>query len=308
MNSIANEINRLMPDNFLDRLTQLQSEIERHPAVVRLREQYPDCQIDQNQLFHYSRSVDACASCPGLENCPQQMAGHYLTPQADNGRVTFTYTPCQLQTAHDKQRKIQKLIKSHYVPDHILQMTFDKLDRDADRKEAIAETMRFCLGFKRGETKRGLYLHGSLGVGKSAIVGAAAHELATRNVDVLMVYVPDFLGEIKNAIKTGEVESKLDALREVSVLILDDIGAEPLTIWTRDEVLGPVLQRRMERFPTLFTSNLTTAELRQHLEKTKDEQFPNPVKAARLMDRIEPFVKTVRVGGKNRRRQNAGEV
>ncbi len=64
--------------------------------------------------------------------------------------------------------------------------------------------------------------------------------IAKRNVEMLMVYVPEFLGEIKAAIKTGEVEEKLSALKEVPVLILDDIGAESLSSWIRDDVLGAI--------------------------------------------------------------------
>jgi primosomal protein DnaI len=121
-----------------------------------------------------------------------------------------------------------------------------------------------------------------------------------------MVYVPDFLLEVKDAIgsKTETVESKLDALRTAPVLILDDIGAETLTIWTRDEVLGPILQRRMERLPTIYTSNLTMIELKQHLANVKDSKpsEQNDKKAARIIERIEPFVKILPVGGRNRRR------
>ncbi|WP_254328630.1 hypothetical protein [Paenibacillus sp. MZ03-122A] len=90
------------------------------------------------------------------------------------------------------------------------------------------------------------------------------------------------------------------------MLILDDIGAESLTTWTRDEVLGPILQRRMERLTTIYTSNLTMSELKQHLVNVKDskpsEQKQNDKKAARIFERIEPFVKILPVGGRNRRR------
>ncbi|MNC27657.1 Primosomal protein DnaI [compost metagenome] len=125
-----------------------------------------------------------------------------------------------------------------------------------------------------------------------------------------MVYVPDFMSEAKDAIssKTETVLSKLEALQNVTVLILDDIGAESLTIWTRDEILGPILQRRMERLVTIYTSNLTIKELRQHLVNVKDakamDQRQHEKKAERILERIEPFVEVLHVGGRNRRRDN----
>ena len=53
------------------------------------------------------------------------------------------------------------------------------------------------------------------------------------------------------------------------MLLLDDIGAENTSNWSRDEVLGPILQYRMENhLPTFFTSNLTMDELEEALSTT----------------------------------------
>ncbi|MFE1625934.1 ATP-binding protein [Brevibacillus reuszeri] len=131
------------------------------------------------------------------------------------------------------------------------------MEKNAYRIEEIKVAITFCLNFERGETTRGLYLFGQFGVGKRAIAGAKTQELAKRGVDVLMVYVPDFLMVIKGSIESGGMEQKLDALKNVSVLILDDIGAGAITAWTRDEVLGPILQSRMDKLATIYTSNLT---------------------------------------------------
>ena len=80
------------------------------------------------------------------------------------------------------------------------------------------------------------------------------------------------------------------------------MGAEAITAWTRDEVLGPILQSRMEKLPTIYTSNLTLSELTDHLANAKNERQPNYRNAARVMERIEPFVDFCEVKGRNRRR------
>ncbi len=42
-----------------------------------------------------------------------------------------------------------------------------------------------------------------------------------------------------------------------NILMLDDIGAEEITPWARDEVIGPLLHYRMvQELPTFFSSNL----------------------------------------------------
>lgn len=90
-------------------------------------------------------------------------------------------------------------------------------------------------------------------------------------------------------------------LKEVPVLILDDIGAETLSPWARDEVLGAILQYRVsENLPVLYTSNYTYDELEEHLahsQKAGVEQL----KAMRIMERIRYYTDAYKVDGINRR-------
>ena len=73
--------------------------------------------------------------------------------------------------------------------------------------------------------------------------------------------------------------------KKVDMLLLDDIGAETVTEWSRDEVLGTILQYRMEEgLATFFTSNLTISELEQHLAVTNKDV--DNVKARRIIERI----------------------
>ncbi|MCX7570366.1 primosomal protein DnaI [Tumebacillus sp. DT12] len=274
------------------------------PGVRELREKYPDHNFSVIELTDFSKEYENCSNCPGLASCPNQLAGHRRKPHTDP-RYGFTFAPCQKQAAADKHMAVRSLIKSHNMDPEAMAMTFDKLEFDVLRVKAITAAMEFCDGFKRGETTQGIYLRGNFGVGKSGIVGAIANELAVRNVDTIVVYVPDFTKEIKSAIRTGEVDAKIDAMINASVLILDDIGAEPLTQWTRDEVIGSILQNRMNRLPTIFTSNLSPQELESHFANAKDDRDAWK-KAARLMERIEPFVSVYEVGGRNRRRDRKG--
>jgi len=303
------DVARMIPGgNPLEWFKALKVTVDNHQMITDLRNRYPsEYELDPSpaRLREYIASCENCATCPGLDRCPSPNRGHFLEPVTNDiaKQVAFRYKPCQLQLAAERRSRIERCIQSHYIPDDILQTTFADLEPDAQRLAAITAAMAFCKSFVAGNKKTGLYIHGPFGVGKSALGGAIANELARHEVDVVFIYWPDFMGEIKDAIDSGQVESKISALRDVSVLIIDDIGAESLTRWTRDEVLGPVLQRRMNNKATVFTSNLTQHELEAHLAVTKDDRQPNPKKAARLMERIEPFVKVVRMGGRNRRRE-----
>lgn len=300
---MIDELAKLAPKNFTNRFAQMQTELDRHQDVIALREEHPGRESKISELYHYAKSCDRCRQCPGLEACQNEFPGHRMKPDPDqlkDDRMNFVLRPCVLQEAFEKQQQIQKLINCHNVKDGIKDSTFDTLDMDPQRRPSIVECIKFCSEFERDKTVHGLYLYGSYGVGKSRIAGAIANELAKFGVDVALVYVPDFLEEVKDAIGTNTVQEKVEALKKVTVLIMDDFGAETLTNWTRDGVIGAILNDRMERLVTIYTSNLNLAELKQHLAKTKEGI--DYKKADRLLERIEPFVKVVSVNGRNRRR------
>jgi len=90
-------------------------------------------------------------------------------------------------------------------------------------------------------------------------------------------------------------------IKKARVVVCDDIGAESLSGWFRDEILLPLLNYRMEHQKiTWFTSNLKIDGLRAHFrfnQKGDDEAL----KANRLMERIESLASPLLVGGNNRR-------
>ena len=96
------------------------------------------------------------------------------------------------------------------------------------------------------------------------------------------------------------VGDKLYYLENVPILLLDDIGAEKVTEWGRDEILGTILQTRMNTgMPTFFTSNLTITELEKHLSLTKDNE--DVVKAKRIIERIKYLTDDIELLGNNYR-------
>ncbi|MNW47209.1 Primosomal protein DnaI [compost metagenome] len=312
---MGEELKKLVPANFAERQTDILSRMAGHDEVKRIKKEFPDRSSDllhpsnYRDLSQHLSCFDNCKSCPGLDACKNDQKGHTSVVEPDPDKMdalNFRLQKCPLLVGFEKQQRIGRLIKSHHIPRSVLNATFEDIEPDPPRRAAIVEAMKFCTDFVPGQTIKGLYLYGQMGVGKSKIAGAVAQELAKRGIDVLMVYVPNFLAEAKDSIRSNSVLSKLEALKEASVLVLDDIGAEPLTSWTRDEVLGSILQRRMEELPTLYTSNLTINELRKHLENVRDakeeDRRRHEKKAERIIERIEPFVKVLPVGGRNRRR------
>jgi len=242
-----------------------------------------------------------CEHCPGLSECPNLVKGHRTQLDVVNDAIVSAIATCNKQLSHEEELRRRRLMRSYYVSEETMNASFEGLVIDEGNLNVVEAAVQFCEKVGTGEKVKGLYLHGPFGVGKSYIMGAIGRELSERNVASLLVYVPDFIREMKDSISDQSYGSKLELLKEVPVLILDDIGAENLTPWVRDEILGVILnQRANNHLPTLFTSNYSFAELEEHLSISNGNRIER-TKAARIMERIRHFVDVFEILRENHR-------
>ncbi|HAO6687884.1 TPA: primosomal protein DnaI [Listeria monocytogenes] len=218
--------------------------------------------------------------------------------------ITVTYYPTKEKIEEDKRRAVERRIRSLYMPKQVVDANLADFYTDEESRQlALVEAYQFLNNYppKSGECVKGLFIHGSFGTGKSYLLGALAKELALKGISTTLVYLPEFMREVKQSISDNTVGEKIQFAKETEVLMLDDIGAESMTAWTRDEVLGAILQFRMqEELPTFFSSNYNMDQLENHL------MFPQngteeKLKARRIMERVRYLSKEVNLEGKNRR-------
>ena len=171
---------------------------------------------------------------------------------------------------------------------------------DKNRLKVIKWLKEYYDNYEKVNTLKGLYLHGSFGSGKTFLIAALLNELEVKkNAQIEIVYFPELLRNMKEDFSL--VEDKLRYLQTVDILLLDDIGAESVTVWGRDEILGTILQYRMNnKLSTFFTSNLTIEELEKHLALTKNSE--DKVKARRIVERIKQLTDDLELVSVNRRK------
>ncbi|NEU29863.1 primosomal protein DnaI [bacterium LRH843] len=292
--------------NLKQQLDKAKHNLLADPFIQAFLQKHPDVsdemiELGLVKLYEFQKERKSCSACPGLEHCPNMMKGYQPELSIQRGALDLHYHVCTLKEEVEEQKLQQQLMKSLYVPKDILAARFDSLDRDPKRAEASHKALSFALNVNPGEDGQGLYFYGKFGVGKTHIMGAVMNALRGRKIDSLIVYTPDFFREMRQAISDGTFQQKLDMVKSAKVLILDDIGAETITGWVRDDVLGAILQHRMlEKLPTLFTSNYDYDELEGHLAYS-DRGGIEELKAKRIMERIKHFTTFVSVEGKNRR-------
>ncbi len=236
-----------------------------------------------------------CSNCQGLFMCKNKLSGHVLYPSVDEDSIKFIYTPCKYQKKQDKalQEKNDSLneLKNARMKD------IDTSDKN--RLKLVKWLKEFYDNYEKVNALKGLYLHGSFGSGKTYLIAALLNELETKKKAITeIVYVPELLRNMKEDFSL--IEDKMRYLQNVDILLLDDIGAENVTPWGRDEILGTILQYRMNnKLTTFFTSNYTIEELEAHLAVTKNAE--DKVKAKRIIERIKQLTEDIELISINRR-------
>jgi len=254
-----------------------------------------------SKLYEYTNQSKDCDRCESLDKCINFMKGYHPELVLSRNSIDVIYMRCGRKIMADEKKKNEKLIKSLYVPRDILAATFEDFEGDSGRLDAGDKAATFLMNYEAGKKAKGLYLYGKFGVGKSYILGAIANELARKQISSMIVYVPELLREMKSSIADSTLNEKIEALKKEPILMLDDIGAEAVSSWTRDEVLGPILQFRMlESLPTFFTSNFDFKGLEHHLTYSQRGE-EEKMKAMRIMERIRSLSEPVLVDGPNRR-------
>ena len=219
----------------------------------------------------------------------------------NHGYADVSYEETPELIAAEKEAAIKKRLNLINLPSSLKNVSFlDVYRDDVARLTVLNRMIKFVNDYP--DNRKGLYLYGDFGVGKSFMVAALAHDLSEkRGVSSTLLHYPSFVIDVKNAIGDGNVKNLVDEIKQAEVLILDDIGAEQSTPWVRDEVLQVVLEYRMqEDLPTFFTSNFNFEDLEKHFAKGKngnDETW----EARRVMERIRYLAEETRLEGENRR-------
>lgn len=180
---------------------------------------------------------------------------------------------------------------------HTQNVTFEQVEQSVGNIEALGYLKGFLENY--GKTKTvGLWLVGSMGIGKTHIMGAFANELKDKNIAFEFLNVNNFLNELKEMmnIQGSNLEKrKRELIKETPVLIFDDIGVEQPTPWNLRTLQDIISARYDNDLPTFFTSNLTKmdyiGQFQGQVQPAVVERYKNKA--------ILPIALEIGVAGKN---------
>ena len=138
-----------------------------------------------------------------------------------------------------------------------------KWDDVAPEIKSLVENIR--------QTRRGIYLYGPSGVGKTHVTYAIKNYLEEREQIKIPVWVENttnLLQSIKVDFDRAPQDREWMADRMINysgIVVIDDLGAEKVTDWVKETLYMIINNRYEEMRPVIVTSNLTLDELSTQL-------------------------------------------
>ena len=175
----------------------------------------------------------------------------------------------------------------------------DEMDTSARvvPRQIMSDIYAFCQKYAENFTPqmKGIFMVGETGLGKTHLSLAIAKKVIEKEYTVAYGSVQDFLRTIE-AEHFGRAENNdtLNALLEVDLLILDDLGAEFISQFNLSAVYNLINTRCNRGKPTIINTNLTSKELEDRYSR-------------RLVSRLFSLLTYLRFVGKDIRQIKANE-
>lgn len=203
----------------------------------------------------------------------------------------------ELETRKENMLKLEKLRNHSLMDNKFKNCTFENFEVDEHNKTYFNMANKYVMNFQEIKKENmGMMLYGPPGTGKTYLAFCIANELISKLTPVIAISSIGLLNKIKETYKKYGSEGEYEIIRSLknaSLLILDDLGAESSTEWAKEKLYEIIDSRYRDEKPMIITTNLTTNQLKNKLA-SGDGIY-------RTYDRIIEMCTQVEVKGKQRR-------
>lgn len=212
----------------------------------------------QKQRMAFRKKKDAEATLEELLGWTEHKGKFVEDAIAPNGMSVGHY---EVEIFHKGiiQKRLEepeRLLDESNLGDRFKGRTFASFDAKRDR-EAFDQCSRYANDEKLMERKRnGLILAGGFGSGKTHLAAAICNALVGRGIPVLFGTSVEHLENIRNDFEHTGMNLSLSKMKSIPVLVIDDLGKEKKTDWTKQVLFDVVNYRYEHKLPTIITTNL----------------------------------------------------
>jgi DNA replication protein DnaC len=203
-----------------------------------------------------------------LATCPLCQGLGFVVPDLPFGHPDFgKAVPCNCRAEERRERRMRSL-QSLSSLGMLARLTFgtfipEPSHLSRDRAINLRRSFETCLAYAL-DPEGWLLLTGAYGCGKTHLAAAIANARVAEGYPAVFMTVPDLLDHLRAAFNPASetaYDDLFEQLRNTSLLILDDLGAQSSTPWAQEKLFQLINHRYNAQLPTVITTNQRLEEL-----------------------------------------------
>jgi len=240
-------------------------------------------------LSYYEDKV-CCKKCKDLDSCQKEIKGTVLNlVRKEDNSIEREFTLCPKR---EEQRKINNNYLIRDFNDELLSIDVDSMENKKGRFEYEKKIMEID-SIKASE---GMFISGPSSSGKSYPLIALCNEFVKEDKTCAFVDVKTFIESLKNTFSFNKENyvKLMDTVKNVNILVLDNLGEEKQSEWVRDDVISTIIDyRNKNNSLTFITSCYTLEELEKMYNVSKTNTEMGKIKSRKFIEKIKTVCPTI---------------
>ena len=182
-----------------------------------------------------------------------------------------------MQICTCRQQAVSLAVYSHLTKtsnlDGMRRMNFESFDTRGrlglgeEERQSLELARSLCEQYAHS-LKGWLFMQGGYGCGKTHLAVAIANFAIDIGVPTLFLTVPDLLDWLRYSYDSPSTsfETRFEDIRNIPLLILDDLGTQNATPWAQEKLFQIINHRYTQRLPMVVTSNQDLAEIEGRIQ------------------------------------------
>lgn len=138
-----------------------------------------------------------------------------------------------------------------------------------EQNQYLSSIAEFSLNYAADPAQQWLLLKGGYGTGKTHLAAAVGHHRLTMGHPVLFLTVPDLLDHLRQTYAPSnevDYDELFERVKNVELLILDDLGSESPTAWANEKLFQLLNHRYVKHLATVITTNVAIEAMDPRLQ------------------------------------------
>ncbi len=208
------------------------------------------------------------AGLPGDPNCPICHGVGFIRRELPIGDPDFG----KVEICSCRQREVMRTERTRLYRlsnlNAFREMTFDTFN--VQGRLGLGDQQVHSLQFAYNQANQfaqhlegWLMMTGPYGSGKTHLAAAIANFAVDLGVPTLFLTVPDLLDWLRSSFSGSDMtfEERLDEIRDIRLLVLDDLGTQNATAWAGEKLYQIINYRYTNHLPLVVTTNLSMGEI-----------------------------------------------